>query len=432
MLVVEKKETKLALAQVVRKGWLGGGKKLVLVTAGTTDQLTEAAAVLLIDSELGKVVQVTVSSREELAKAIQNLLVRMGVTAEEYSAFTITSKKEQELQRYLVVLLQRQLVQQLLTALAKLRIKVVRLLPETLVLYRLLKDELAGDELRLVINIDHERSQLYLIDKNGPRQAWTAVATSRLIPVVQKLFREQPQLARQCTCGVYWGEESLAFDARVFTEQTGVELIRAEKIFRRHLAKLGFRPKVEHDLNLFVGVGTAAILFRPDEMLDLQMLNVASAGKNKTNIFLPHRLVAVIGGGLIITGLVLGGWRLFASYPQNLDTAVSVITPTVTPSPLPTPTVSPQAVKIRILNGSGKKGAANNLAAFLRTKNFVIVETGNASSFDFSGTEVYYKQGAEHKLKVLLKYLQQEVEVATTEASLREDAPVDIEIILGR
>jgi copper homeostasis protein CutC len=67
----------------------------------------------------------------------------------------------------------------------------------------------------------------------------------------------------------------------------------------------------------------------------------------------------------------------------------------VSPSPTPTPKilVDKQAVRIKVLNGSGVSGKASAVKEILKEKGYQEILTGNADSFDYEKTEVSVKKG---------------------------------------
>jgi len=83
------------------------------------------------------------------------------------------------------------------------------------------------------------------------------------------------------------------------------------------------------------------------------------------------------------------------------------------------------SVNIRILNGNGKRGSAQEIAEILKKNGFQIKETRNADKFDYPETVISYKPGQ----KDLAKQIAKDIAGKYT-ANLKEDASLDIDIAI--
>ncbi|MBI5045284.1 MAG: LytR C-terminal domain-containing protein [Candidatus Levybacteria bacterium] len=165
--------------------------------------------------------------------------------------------------------------------------------------------------------------------------------------------------------------------------------------------------------------------------------------------------------------LLIGGAIFFGNYflsPQRSKQASAAPTsvPTVTPTPTSvaktvTPSMTPKAtqastpsptgkkttlsptqeptstakLRIEVLNGSGKSGAASVMASFLKEKGYLITSAGNADTFDYQQTEIQIKKSKSSNLSQLKKDLSSTYEVASTVETLAESSSADAIVIVG-
>jgi len=100
------------------------------------------------------------------------------------------------------------------------------------------------------------------------------------------------------------------------------------------------------------------------------------------------------------------------------------------PTAEPAPTVNRADYKIRILNGSGKTGAANQARDFLVGKGYVVESTGNASNYNYQKTLVQVKDSQKEVTDLLTKDLQERYAI-NVGSPLSEGESCDILIIVG-
>lgn len=71
----------------------------------------------------------------------------------------------------------------------------------------------------------------------------------------------------------------------------------------------------------------------------------------------------------------------------------TVTQPTETTAQAATPVIDKKSFSIRVSNGNGLKGSADKVADILNTAGFNVVSTGNASSYTYKTTIIYYQPG---------------------------------------
>lgn len=111
----------------------------------------------------------------------------------------------------------------------------------------------------------------------------------------------------------------------------------------------------------------------------------------------------------------------------------AVIEEITSPSPEATTSagVDKSLVKIRILNGGGKAGAASEAKDFLEARDWQVSTLGNADSYDFSQTIVRVKTKFASLGSALIKDLSSKYSVQPTVEELDATASADLEVIVG-
>ena len=69
------------------------------------------------------------------------------------------------------------------------------------------------------------------------------------------------------------------------------------------------------------------------------------------------------------------------------------------------PDISPNRIRVRVLNGSGAQGQAGQAAQALQTSGFILAGTGDADSAGYTDSTIRYGRGQEDKALVLKAYL---------------------------
>lgn len=79
------------------------------------------------------------------------------------------------------------------------------------------------------------------------------------------------------------------------------------------------------------------------------------------------------------------------NYNSGTQTPAASTDTTTTQTPTAAPTIDKSTITISVLNGSGVKNSASIVANTLKTAGFTIKSTGNARSFNYTKTYIYYK-----------------------------------------
>jgi hypothetical protein len=103
-------------------------------------------------------------------------------------------------------------------------------------------------------------------------------------------------------------------------------------------------------------------------------------------------------------------------------------TPSIS-SPSPTKTaLSYNSLKVTILNGNGIRGQANQVASMLKKIGYQDIRVGNAGSFNFLNTIIYYKPG----LQEAAEKIKEDIKRPNAEIKENPNLSVDLSVILGK
>lgn len=145
-------------------------------------------------------------------------------------------------------------------------------------------------------------------------------------------------------------------------------------------------------------------------------------------------IILIIIGGLIfafIKGIgpfaQLKGTKEEAS-PTPISESSFISSPT--PEATPGATIDKASAKIRILNGSGKAGAASSAKDFIEGLGYKVTVVGNATKYDFENTVLRFKSAFNSFEAALTEDMSSKYSVETGEALEATDS-ADIEVILG-
>ena len=169
-------------------------------------------------------------------------------------------------------------------------------------------------------------------------------------------------------------------------------------------------------------------------------------GQNSTN---ETKKAGLLKNILMFAGMILGGTLLvmigYFTAPKLMGSKSNkdvnsnkqnnaITSPSPTPKPTPTPSPEPKIdltnLKIKILNGSGKKGEATRAKNSLQDLEFSSISTGNADNFNYKDTKINYKPDYKEVFRDLKKALTPNYNVVLGE-ELKDDDKYDLYIILG-
>lgn len=101
------------------------------------------------------------------------------------------------------------------------------------------------------------------------------------------------------------------------------------------------------------------------------------------------------------------------------------------PSETPLPTLDKSKITISVLNGNGIRGDAYRTKVLLEKDGFKVATYGNASSFKYQSTIVYYKEGQEEAGKAVEETLKKNGKETKLEKS-NSLTKYDVMVIVGK
>ena len=167
---------------------------------------------------------------------------------------------------------------------------------------------------------------------------------------------------------------------------------------------------------------------------EVKPIEDAIAEKPKESSF---NVLWILIPGMLLLGLLIGGIFAYVfgiqkiSNPKPEPTQEAVIETTATPSAKPqaSPSASLTKYKIKILNGSGIKGEAGKVQTLVETAGFTVLSTGNASTYDFTKTQISIKTGVDPDfITSLEEALQKSYQLADTKTVSSQTNDVTITV----
>ncbi len=177
---------------------------------------------------------------------------------------------------------------------------------------------------------------------------------------------------------------------------------------------------------------TVESLFSKTEPAVLPEISVHTPNNSGRSIFVWAMIMLVIalviGGALVLfTGKTNRAPQLAPVQPTTAPTAVA--TPTATPTPV---AMDKDALKVQVLNGGGKTGAAGKMKELLTTKGYKVANTGNTEEYTFEKSEVHVKPALSANLTEITDDLKEDYTVGESAADLPADSTYDVQIIVGK
>lgn len=162
--------------------------------------------------------------------------------------------------------------------------------------------------------------------------------------------------------------------------------------------------------------------------------------------FLPYFLGLLLGLAVVFSFIYGRAWwtnrkaqEIKPEETTTTPTTEATSTPTETTSATPTettqataaPTLDKSTVSIQVLNGNGISGDATKVKSILEKDGFKVASTGNASSFTYQTTVVYYKTGKKDAADAVAQTLNN----AGRQAAAQEKSALtkyDVQVVIGK
>lgn len=158
----------------------------------------------------------------------------------------------------------------------------------------------------------------------------------------------------------------------------------------------------------------------------------STGGKNAKWLWL---LIALIIVGALVFAYVRGIGPFGQLKKGSQTTGESPAPASFVASPTPEATsganIDKAAVKVRVLNGNGRAGAASAARDFIEGKGYKVVSLGNADNTDFAQTVVKLKNSLVNIKNVLASDLSSKYSVTVSNTPLEATDSADVEVTVG-
>jgi hypothetical protein len=347
-------------------------------------------------------------------------------------------------------------------------LEIISILPDSLTYFTLFEKTLRKNKNETVWYVRHDDDRVsgYLFDSFGllPNSTWSEpMSTGRILEkVLQKKSVEYSSSGIKINRLILSGKSSESVRQDTFTKQVGVWTNPLKKIipnyYADYLKMLGSQaekseiPVLTYDsvLGAFIFMAEKASfsLIRKDNITTQNTKTKNPINLKKFKIKLPFKTIGLFVLSALITYLALIGAtnlkldkffsetskNIAAILPQQQETVSPSpsVTPTKTPSPSPTPSINKKTVRLRILNGSGVKGKANDVKNFMREKGYEDILVGNASRFNYEKTVIQTKEDGDDLRNLVAKDISSEILSEPIFETLDEDSASDVVLIFGQ
>jgi len=325
--------------------------------------------------------------------------------------------------------------------------KLVGILPESLAYYKLFQKTLRKDKKENILYAVFEKNKIegYLFDSFGllNPEKWTAEVNEKntLEDVLKKkaiiIEKKNGKLNRLILSGAQ--SENIRQDT--FTKNIGVWTNPLKRIipnfYQEYLKTLILPAGKTFPILSFDQCFGAFVFFQENK--DFSLVRAKQKTKKTISLKIP-KLNLLKKDVLIFFVSFLLSFVLFILISRIsagnflariVATPTPTITPTQTPSPTPTPSFKKEALKIKILNGSGIAGKAVEVRDILKEKKYQEIVTGNADTFDYEITEIQVKESTEAAADMIKNDLKENTN-SFKESVLEESASADVIIIVGK
>lgn len=334
--------------------------------------------------------------------------------------------------------------------------QITAVIPESLAYFKLFEKTLRKDKKENIFYVSYNKNILsgYVYDSHGLLENEKWIHELKEGENVQEILKQKAidyELSgKKLNRLILSGPESESVRQDTFTKQVGVWTNPLKRIipnfYQEYVKILGGSeekslPFLEYDacIGTFI-LGQEnkefSMIGKSNKMPKINDTVAAVASVPKK---IPVKLILLFAGsfiGAFILLYLLSKANLQAmkiNLPfMNFASPTPTVTPTLPPpTPTPTPAIARSDVKIKILNGSGISGKANEVKELLKEKGYEEILTGNADSFDYDKTEIQIKKDKAGDLKTLIAQDVKDNTSTPTYSDLDEDEAADIVIIVG-
>ena len=294
-------------------------------------------------------------------------------------------------------------------------------IPESALVYEVLRSKISLKETVLFIDIGSLSSELIVLDYYGP------VCTFEEDIHEKNLLKNLPRI---CT---YVKEQYQKEVTRIVLSGGGVHTLQGKRDeFPLPTTLSSDYILVPHNYTEDV-LSYFTILALEKHYGAVQHLTMLHGSPKKSGSFIQNNILGVIGGIILIATLI---FVINKEIQLKSDKIISPIGSTVAVSPTPyalPPTPSPvlSDISFEVLNGSGIEGQAGKVADLLKEKNVTQITTGNADNYNYAKTIIRIKKEYTSFGKELETLIQTKFELDKSE-ELDSGAAFGVQIVVGK
>lgn len=338
-------------------------------------------------------------------------------------------------------------------AFSLINLQVVGLVPESLAYFKLFEKTLRKDKKEYILyaNVEKDHLGAYLYDSYGPLHEDRVIDSAlkdaaEIEKILKKEAVKNEEKGRKINRLILSGENSETIRQDTFTKSVGIWTNPLKKIipefYQDYLKLLVSNPAQPIQfLKYDVCIGAFIFALENKTFSFFKKRNGDVMKKttfSRPQVKLPMKEIAMFAGSFVLSFLLLFALsRLnfsplsFLNKGGGLMATATPTQPPVTPSPTatPTPSVDRKLVKVKVLNGSGVRGKANEVKDVLNAKGYEEILTGNADNFDYEKTEI---QAKKPELGAIMKADLAGNTTTAVVTELTDDSTADVVVIFGK
>lgn len=335
-------------------------------------------------------------------------------------------------------------------ALSLIDLKINQLIPETLAYYKLFDKTLRKEKKEMIFYVKCEEKEItgFLYDSSGlidPQQWSQSIDKDDTIEkILKQKSSEYEEKKQKLNRVILSGKESETIRQDTFTKAVGVWTNPLKRIiptfYKDYLKLLVLENNTQFPLLSFDVCFGSFIFEQENKSFSLLKGKLPSFSSKRSYSFpsfsFPKKEIFIFVASFVISfALFVLISKLKLTLPQfdvqKKDVTVQPVTTIESPTPIPTPSFKKEALKVKVLNGSGTPGKANVVKDILKNKGYQDIVTGNADNFDFATSELQVKKSKTEATMMFQKDLIDYVSTFKTSV-LDEKETADVILIIGK
>lgn len=340
------------------------------------------------------------------------------------------------------------------------KFKSLAIIPKILADFEVFKKGIAEDEITVYIELEKNNVHFSFFDHFGPVVYFikTGDLEDEVIQTVADFEKRQDRKVKRIILG---GSEAVNINLDYFSKKVSIWTTKAEKILQERVNEFDLKVNAKNESPVLFLTNFGAYFYSfKSQKLNLFKNNQPEEKKKQTaelkvkaspdvlrefnqpsaKFMFPKKIskkfLSAILVFLILIAILFFSWRFLTKKSEKESTVEQTKTiesPTPAPTQMPTPKLEKSDLKIQVLNGSGKKGAASSLKKFLIEKGYdKDIDTANADAFNYEETIIKIKEDKKSYLSLLINDLKGEYRISSETAVLDGNSDFDAVIVVGK